>query len=68
MKWLTILRSYLCGASACISAVPTGWISLMFHIEIFMEICREFENLVKVVQKYRAFYARTQIHLIVCFR
>jgi len=37
----------------------------MFDIEIFMEICREFENLVKVVQKYRAFYVRAQIRLIV---
>jgi len=36
---------------ACVSAVPTGWISVMFDIEIFMEICREFENLDKVVKK-----------------
>jgi hypothetical protein len=41
---------------------------VVFNIEIFMEICREFENLVKVVQKYRAFYVRTQIRLIVLNR
>jgi len=53
---------------ACVSAVPTGWISVMFDIEIFMEICREFENVGKVAQKYREFYVRTQIRLIVCCR
>jgi len=50
---------------ACISAATPGAISVKFGMGNFHENLSKYPNLVKVGQKYRAFYMETGPHLIV---
>ena len=51
-------------SSACISAAPTGRISVKFVIGDFMKLCREILDLVKIGQK-QTLYMKTYVRFIV---
>jgi len=51
--------------STCIIAAPIGRISVKFYINGLVKICGEKPDLVKIRQKCRALYVRTQVRFIV---
>jgi len=50
--------------SACISGVPTGRICVEFGRGTSVELCRKNLNFIKIGQKYRALYGKTEVRFI----